>query len=541
MANYVQIDSTTPRILAGGDGLFIRAGINLMALSQDAILNTDQQAGIAVLIDGGATSMADDGIDLDGSLSSDPFRIDVGETGVLRAAPGAADFAGVEIDGAAGLRLGNRGEIVGGSGLRLAGSGPAAIENAGAISGLASGGAALWGSLLEALDLANGGEMTGATGVSLAGCDAAITNLGAIVGTEGAAIAHLGGDLSVVNRGTVAGAPDAAAGIQAEGSGADRVALGGDGATTGLSGASLAGFASAVVVNDGLILGLGLGGGAARFGLGVFGAGTLRLENAGAIRGENGVVAQAAQATIRNGGEIAATGAGGTALDAGGPASGGLLILRNDGVIAAADVAVRSGAGLDRVRNLGEIAGDVDLGDGADQLRNGRGDVTGDVRLGAGNDTFRGGSGEIGGRVLGGDDNDTLLGGRDDDDWFEGGGGHDLMKGRGGDDVIRGGFGQDTLAGGPGDDELTGGALADVFRFGRRAGEDEILDFEDGVDAIHLRALALDGARLQAVKDASAAISGTAVVIDLTELGGDGSVVVQGLTVALMTADDFIF
>ncbi|MEO0361974.1 MAG: hypothetical protein AAF322_12745, partial [Pseudomonadota bacterium] len=57
-----------------------------------------------------------------------------------------------------------------------------------------------------------------------------------------------------------------------------------------------------------------------------------------------------------------------------------------------------------------------------------------------------------------------------------------------GDDLLHGGAGDDTLTGGVGDDTLEGGEGADVFLFHAdwHAGEDLVLDFEEGVDRVEI-------------------------------------------------------
>ncbi|SEI86362.1 hypothetical protein SAMN05428950_101413 [Sphingomonas sp. OV641] len=114
-------------------------------------------------------------------------------------------------------------------------------------------------------------------------------------------------------------------------------------------------------------------------------------------------------------------------------------LIINSGTIATdAEIAIDAGAGDDKVRNQGQIIGNVDLGEGNDDYR---------------------GDGEVAGEIWGG----------------------------AGDDVIAGGAGADVIVGGEGRDRLTGGAGNDVFVFadvndsGATFGTaDRIVDFTAG-------------------------------------------------------------
>jgi len=103
---------------------------------------------------------------------------------------------------------------------------------------------------------------------------------------------------------------------------------------------------------------------------------------------------------------------------------------------------------------------------------------------------------EDGGYILGSGKRD-LLAGRQGDDALEGFAGNDHLKGRDGDDRLFGGFGDDLLEGGAGNDllqdgsgsdTLVGGQGADIFVMSADGTNDEIRDFEVGVDKIDLRA-----------------------------------------------------
>lgn len=193
---------------------------------------------------------------------------------------------------------------------------------------------------------------------------------------------------------------------------------------------------------------------------------------------------------------------------------------------------------------------------GNDTLRGEAGDdrLTGNAGAdylygGAGNDELLGGWGrdriwgEAGANLLLGQAGaDSLYGGAANDT-IKGGGGTDKAWGYDGDDILVGGQGQDQLFGGNGDDILsgdaggdwlTGGAGADSFVFGPAHGRDVITDFTPGEDQIDLRGLAVVGddfADLE-IRQKSA---GVLVVT------GEGEILLRGLELEAVTADDFLF
>ncbi len=153
-------------------------------------------------------------------------------------------------------------------------------------------------------------------------------------------------------------------------------------------------------------------------------------------------------------------------------------------------------------------------GDGADVLRGG--DGMDYLQGNAGNDTLDGGGSRD--RLYGGQGDDSLYGDTGDDsiqgnlgnDSVDGGDGNDLIHGGQGNDSILGNAGSDTVSGDLGDDRvdggrgldtLYGGAGSDVFDYVERAATyethpgwlnfyriDEVADYEDGVDHIHIDA-----------------------------------------------------
>lgn len=83
--------------------------------------------------------------------------------------------------------------------------------------------------------------------------------------------------------------------------------------------------------------------------------------------------------------------------------------------------------------------------------------------------------------VDGGDGNDTIFGQAGDDH----------LEAWKGDDYVSGGSGKDYINGGEGTDTLRGGTEEDWFQFATYTGHDTIVDFEIGVDKVHLNGLGL--------------------------------------------------
>ncbi|MGV6812583.1 MAG: calcium-binding protein [Brevirhabdus sp.] len=185
-------------------------------------------------------------------------------------------------------------------------------------------------------------------------------------------------------------------------------------------------------------------------------------------------------------------------------------------------------------------------GTGADQLT---GDTGADTLYGgADNDTLDGGDGndslrgDLGDDSLsGGGDNDTIKGGAGDDT-ITGDTGFDVLYGQKGNDVLDGGGRSDVLNGGAGDDTLTGGGGADTFIFNRKAGDDEITDFQDGSDVIDLSDFNLQNFNALQSSGALSNLSGGGVEIDLSLIGGEGSITITGsLVVGDFSSADFVF
>lgn len=222
-------------------------------------------------------------------------------------------------------------------------------------------------------------------------------------------------------------------------------------------------------------------------------AGHVDADNAGiwALIGDNGTT------RITNNGVIEGNNYGIYA-----PFGTGVLAFTNRGTLSGAE-AIYGAAGSDVIRNLGTIAGTIDLRTGDDRFIN-RGTVSGTISLGEGADIYKDvaqevvnhdhAAGGVGADTLaGGRGNDTLFGG-DDDDRLYGGAGNDSLIGGDGNDYLDAGTGHDSLSGGLGDDVLNarraswaaldGGDGADMIRGSE--GADTILGGA-GADTIYAR------------------------------------------------------
>lgn len=200
--------------------------------------------------------------------------------------------------------------------------------------------------------------------------------------------------------------------------------------------------------------------------------------------------------------------------------------------------------------------GDDSLSGGSDDdiLRGGQGNDLLDGGLG--NDDLLGGSGDD--FLWGGDGNDTLKGGAGDDemlgdlgsdsltggagnDFLSGDAGKDYLGGGAGDDYLDGGANRDFLEGGRGDDILTGGGGRDDFIFNRNAGNDRITDFKNGTDKIDLSAFGINPADYATtIAPALSNAGGGDTFLDLSALGGQGSVLIEGLAFSEADLTDFI-
>ena len=133
------------------------------------------------------------------------------------------------------------------------------------------------------------------------------------------------------------------------------------------------------------------------------------------------------------------------------------------------------------------------------------------------------------GTLQGTDDLD--LTGNAENNWLNGNAGNNALQGLTGNDRLQGGAGDDMLSGGAGNDNLFGQAGIDTFIFADGDGIDVIRDFETG-EAIDLSAT-------------SATSFGDLVLMDVTSGAlidyGTGKIVLSGMTISEVGADDFIF
>jgi serralysin len=168
----------------------------------------------------------------------------------------------------------------------------------------------------------------------------------------------------------------------------------------------------------------------------------------------------------------------------------------------------------------------VSGGSGADNVDAAAGDDTLDG--GTGKDSLYGGTGLD--AIDGGDGNDTLQGGADND-VIIGGDAYDLILGGDGDDLVDGGDLNDIIFGGAGDDTIVFAAGGDV---------DTLRDFIAGAASDDVIRLVGFGAAFDAFAEVLAAASdnGTDTTIDL---GGGDALVLRGVLVSELAADDFAF
>jgi Ca2+-binding RTX toxin-like protein len=191
----------------------------------------------------------------------------------------------------------------------------------------------------------------------------------------------------------------------------------------------------------------------------------------------------------------------------------------------AGDDTLSGGTGNDRMS--GSFGNDLIFGnDGAD-----------DIGGGAGQDTINAGAGED--RVGGGEGDDNILGGD----------GNDFLAGGGRNDVISGGEGNDTINGGAGSDRMNGGAGADQFVFSSffSGDVDVITDFEDGFDSFFIRRFDPDSGA-ENITNGGNGLAGFLDAMNILDTAagaqmsvGGNIILVEGITAAQLTLDDFTF
>ena len=153
---------------------------------------------------------------------------------------------------------------------------------------------------------------------------------------------------------------------------------------------------------------------------------------------------------------------------------------------------------------------------------------------GAGDDHLEGGAGRD---VLDGGDGQDQLKGGDGDDQLYGGAMADGLMGDAGNDTIFAGAGHDMIDGGTGNDRLDGGDGADAFIYRPDSGNDVITGgFDAGPGAFdHLAFEDILPSQVK-VEDQT-----NGVLVSWATDAGNGSVLIQGIHVADMSQDDFMF
>ncbi|MBF9060352.1 hypothetical protein HKCCSP123_14300, partial [Rhodobacterales bacterium HKCCSP123] len=118
--------------------------------------------------------------------------------------------------------------------------------------------------------------------------------------------------------------------------------------------------------------------------------------------------------------------------------------------------------------------------------------------------------------------------------------GNDTLRGGAENDRLFGGAGSDILEGGAGDDTLFGALDTDTFVFGTGHGTDVIRDFDANGETIDLTALGTTFAALvidEVAADEVLTGVGAAVRVET----GQGTILLEGVALADVTQDDFLF
>lgn len=136
---------------------------------------------------------------------------------------------------------------------------------------------------------------------------------------------------------------------------------------------------------------------------------------------------------------------------------------------------------------------------------------------------------------MGGNDQ---ISGRAGNDRLDGGTGNDKLKGEAGSDVLLGRSGRDSLNGGSNNDKLYGGAGADTFIFHGKWGFDRVMDFQNEVDKLDVRANGLSLAKLS-IRTADADRDG--IYDDVMIRAGGQSIALLNTKTAAIDHGDFLF
>lgn len=546
----------------------------LLVDSDDGIHGGTNQTGITVVVDG-TIAATDDGIDLSGdSGGHGGHNVLIGLTGIVRNLQ-PNETAGVKLGGKDNV-FDNLGQVSGEVGAAFLEADIFQASNQGLISGSSNFGVVIDQS--ADFDLVNTGTIAGYGGIKIYESDGDIVNFGKIISrtrddptidafgnTEGLDVFNAG-EISVdITGGTAISGTIARDVINNSGLIVGNTILGNDDDDVFNSGL-IDGFVYLDADDDeyhgqaGQITGT-VDGGSGEDEL-IGGASSERFMGGAdndLLKGNGGddfLVGNGGNDVIRGGtGDDYLAGASGNNTLIGGAgddeidgSSGNELIRGGSG-----DDVIEGDSGTNAIFG-GSGEDDITGGDGVDTINGGSGEDT--IVGGDGNDLIRGGSDSdsvIGGlgadmlfgnqgedSLVGSDGADQIKGGADDDSLF-GGEHNDELSGNSGDDRLFGGDGNDVLIGGRGDDQLIGGAGKDRFVFNRDAGNDTIKGYKNGQDKIDLSAFGFAGKDFKfEVLDAISKAGGKAVFIDLDALGGDGSMLVQGLKIGQVDKADFI-
>ncbi|MEM6402814.1 MAG: putative Ig domain-containing protein [Cyanobacteria bacterium P01_D01_bin.116] len=174
----------------------------------------------------------------------------------------------------------------------------------------------------------------------------------------------------------------------------------------------------------------------------------------------------------------------------------------------------------------GRAGNDLLDGSGGDDFIQG-GNGADEIRGSSGNDLLIGNRGDD--LLIGGQGDDTLVGSNNRDTLL-GGAANDILDGGNGIDELQGDDGNDQLFGGNGKDNLFGGAGNDQFFLIAGTGDDNIRDFEDGIDSFVL-GVGITFSDL----DISDNLSGDTVI----RLAGQRLATVSNTAASLIDASDF--
>ncbi len=194
----------------------------------------------------------------------------------------------------------------------------------------------------------------------------------------------------------------------------------------------------------------------------------------------------------------------------------------------------RGGAGADTVR--GGEGNDSLFGDSqSDQVFGDAGDDV--IDAGTGDDTVDGGTQKD--RIFSGSGADSLAGGGGND-ILQGGNDADTLLGGAAFDVLEGGDGDDSLAGGDSNDVIFGNAGNDTILFNLGDDVDTIRDFTEGAGLGDVIRLVGFGAAFDSFAEVLAAATDDGLHTTIN-LGGGDVLILRGVLVSQLAADDFTF